>query len=53
MEVKVLDNIPEIFLIFMKIPFHTPKPFVIIIKAFKLKNFFLIIADIKSAFRYI
>ena len=53
MEVKALDNVPKILLVSMKAPFHTPRPFVVVVGVFKFRESFLIITDIESAFKYI
>ena len=53
MEVKALDDVPEIFLVSMKAPFHTLRPFAVIIGAFKLKESSLVITNIKNVFRHI
>ena len=53
MEVKALDDIPEILLVSTKTPFHIPGSFIVVIGTFKFKESSLIITDIESAFKYI
>ena len=53
MKIKALDNILEIFFVSIKAPFYTPGLFAVVVEVFKLREFFLTITDIKSAFRHI
>ena len=53
MEVKILNNILEIFLMSTKTPFHTLGPFVIVVGIFKFRESSLAITNIENVFRYI
>ena len=53
MEVKTLNNVLEIFFVFTKASFYISGPFAVVVGAFKFRESFFAIVDIKSVFRYI